>query len=154
MISRTVFRANMHLFLHVPNIIHRMGPLCCLSSRSRKEALAIFNYLELSGMVAFEKEEKERNALTQKVETKYYFARVLFFFSFQYNSDGPGSHFFFAEMTEFQEAAYFNTAIPTVSFVKAGTANAHITTQKSKIVDKCEGAGQNPFSTTQVNQDK
>ncbi|KAI9324817.1 hypothetical protein BD770DRAFT_450216 [Pilaira anomala] len=273
MISRTVFRANMHLLLHVPSIIRRMGPLRCLSLRSMErgigklkrvmkgsklvgisagnilETKAIFNYLELSGMVTFEKEEKERSALAKpiylehpleeglpqlwgpfassynteelrqeidlgkskiagyvtgtwalamlnyiarrescptpsfplhffgqemiiapklwcdntvyssdlsmrsnknttkkgeyimfsatrrnalkKVETRYYFARVLFFFSFQYNSDGPGSHFCFAELAQSQEAAYFNTAIPTVSFVKVGTRD-HV------IFDACD----------------
>ncbi|KAI9326852.1 hypothetical protein BD770DRAFT_456604 [Pilaira anomala] len=207
MISRTVFRANMHLLLHVPNIIRRMGLLRCLSLRSMErgigklkrvmkgsklvgisagnilETKAIFNYLNclecyvtgtwaLAMLNYIARREScptpsfpshffgqemiiapklwcdntvyssdlpmrsnknttkkgeyimfsatKRNAL-KKVETRYYFARILFFFSFQYNSDGPGSHFCFAELAQSQEAACSNTAIPTVSFVKVGT---------------------------------
>ncbi|KAI9325957.1 hypothetical protein BD770DRAFT_432846 [Pilaira anomala] len=200
MISRTVFRANMHLLLHVPYIIRRMGitykfrislhivfalsvfekygkrhwhtptlgairkqlqyrklkqeidlekvvysvisphffgqemiiapKLWCdntvyssdLSMRSNKNTTKKGEYIMFSAT--------KRNAL-KKVETRYYFARILFFFSFQYNSDGPGSHFCFAELAQSQEAAYFNTAIPTVSFVKVGTRD-HV------IFDACD----------------
>ena len=55
----------------------------------------------------------------------------MFFFSFNYNSEGPGSHFCFAELAQSQEAAYFNTAIPTVSFVKVGKRD-HV------IFDACD----------------
>ncbi|KAI9364136.1 hypothetical protein BD770DRAFT_424360, partial [Pilaira anomala] len=55
-ISRTVIRANMHLLLHVPNIIRRMGPLCCLSSRSMERGISklkrVMKVSELIGISA------------------------------------------------------------------------------------------------------
>ncbi|KAI9329307.1 hypothetical protein BD770DRAFT_449692 [Pilaira anomala] len=115
MISRTVFRANMHLLLHVPNIIRRMG------SMER-------------GIGKLKREEKERSVLSKPIYLEHPLEEGLpklwVPFASSYNTEKLKQEIDL-KLAYFQEAAYFNTAIPTVSFVKVGTRD-HV------VFDACD----------------